>query len=184
MKHHRLLLAALSLSLLAAPALADTVTLKSSDTLTGTILRITPDTVDLKTNFAGLLHIQRDKVKTLRSDTKVTIVNPQGESHAAYVSPIPEATGWRESDAAAPPPGVIPHRHPRHSRHCLTESRLPRSRTLVPPHRPALEKPAHPRRPRHHRQHRFHQHRRPGQFQIHRKTSRNHPQDRRRLRHH
>ncbi len=107
MKHSPSLLASFFLAALAVPVLADNVNLKSNDTLTGTIIRITPDTVDLQTNFAGLLHIQRDKVKTLRSDEKVIIVNPQGESHTAYISPLAQDTGWHESDTATPPSGVI-----------------------------------------------------------------------------
>ncbi|HUO07738.1 MAG TPA: DUF481 domain-containing protein [Phycisphaerae bacterium] len=107
----RYLLPTLLALALSAPALADTISLKSGDTLSGSIKRIGPDTVDLDTNFAGLLHIQRDKIKTLRSDAKVLIVNPQGrggESHTAFVSPLPDATGWHESDSAAAPTLVAP----------------------------------------------------------------------------
>jgi putative salt-induced outer membrane protein YdiY len=104
----RYLLPTLLALALSSPTLADTINLKSGDTLTGTIKRIGPDTVDLDTNFAGLLHIQRDKIKTLRSDAKVLIVDPQGESHTAYVAPLPDATGWHESEAAATPTLVAP----------------------------------------------------------------------------
>ncbi|MGN6370926.1 MAG: DUF481 domain-containing protein [Phycisphaerae bacterium] len=108
MKRSRPFLASLLLAALATPAFPDTVTLKSNDTLTGTITRIAPDTIDLQTDFAGLLHIHRDKVKTLRSDDKVTIINPQGQSHAAYVSPIANAVGWKETESAAPPDALPP----------------------------------------------------------------------------
>ncbi len=80
----------------------DNVVLKSGDTLSGTIVSIGPETIDLSTSFAGMIKIKRETVKSLRSDAKVTVINPQGESHAAYVSPVEGAAGWQETPAAVP----------------------------------------------------------------------------------
>jgi putative salt-induced outer membrane protein YdiY len=98
-----LALAAVTLPL---SAHADNVYLKSGDALTGTITRIGPETVDLTTTYAGPIKIRRDAVRTLRSDAKVTIASPQGDFHTAFVAPIDNGPGWRESDEAIPPTGV------------------------------------------------------------------------------
>ena len=187
MKHAPSLLASILLAVLAAPALPDTVVLKSSDTLTGSVVRITPDTIDLQTNFAGLLHIQARQGQNPplrcqghhhqrrgRIPRRIHLASPRSHRLARVRRP-------QSAHRARP------HRHPRDARNPrrrFPESGLSRPRTLVPPHRPPLEKPAHARRPRHLRQHRLHQHRRPGRLQIRRKAPRNQLQDRRRLRHH
>ena len=102
----RFALAIASCIVSAIPARADNVILLSGDSLTGTITRVSPDTIDLTTSFAGPIKIQRASVRTLRSDAKVNIVSPQGDEHTAYVSPIGTGPGWRESAAATPPTAI------------------------------------------------------------------------------
>jgi len=94
--------ALLALSLSTSLACADNVLLKSGDVLSGTIKQVSPETVDLDTPYAGLIHIKRDSVKTLRSDKTVTITAADGASHAAFVAPVADNSSWHEVDAPAP----------------------------------------------------------------------------------
>ena len=106
MRRH-LPLALLALSLPTSLVFADNVLLKSGDSLTGTIKQISPDTIDLDTPYAGVIHIKRDSVKTLRSDKSVPIAAADGSSHATFVAPLADNSGWHEVPAmvpSAPPP--------------------------------------------------------------------------------
>lgn len=108
---------AVAAALACSAAMADTVILKSGDTFSGTITRISPDAVDVDTPFAGKIAVKRDTIRTLRSENKVNVVDPQGAAHATFIAPLAEGAGWREANAVAPalapvavatPPAALP----------------------------------------------------------------------------
>ncbi len=102
---------ALAIAVTCTAAEADTIVLKSGESFSGTITQITPDSIDVTTSFAGLIHVKPDMVKSLRSDAKVTIVSGE-TAHAAFVAPVAEPAagtkGWHEVEAAAPAVAAAP----------------------------------------------------------------------------
>jgi putative salt-induced outer membrane protein YdiY len=93
-----------------AGVLGDSVVLKSGDQFSGTITRIDATTVDVKTPFAGLIHVKRDTIKSLRSEDKVTVVAEDGTEHQSFVGQTQDGTSWKESPvvvAPPPPPAVL-----------------------------------------------------------------------------
>ena len=98
----------------AAVSRADNVILKSGDTFTGTVTRVDAQNVDVTTTFAGVIHVKRETIKSIRSDARVTIVAADGTEHTAFVGPTADGNAWRESSAvvpvvvAAPPPPPAP----------------------------------------------------------------------------
>jgi len=108
-------------SFAAAQARADDVLLKNGNTLTGTITRINPTTVDLTTDFAGILHVKRETVQSLRTTEQVTLVAADGTEHKTFAAPSEDWVGWHEATAAvaitspppARPPAVTPIALPR-----------------------------------------------------------------------
>lgn len=108
MTHYRLL-SAIVLATLSAGTLqlqADTIILTTGESIPGTIRQINADTIDVETPFAGLIHVKRSAIKTLRSEAPVTIVQPQAQPRQAYVGPVSEGSGWRESADPLPPIAV------------------------------------------------------------------------------
>ncbi len=78
----------LCLSLLAAaPALADVVTLKNGDRLTGVIKDMDSGKLVIKTSYAGEVHIQWSEVKNLSSDKPLTIETKQGKQLIGAAAP-------------------------------------------------------------------------------------------------
>lgn len=98
--------AVMACALVSAVALADTVTLKNGDSVSGTINRVSPDAVEVTTAYAGKVTIKREAVKTLRSEQKVLVVDPSGQTRTTYIAPVSEGAGWREVDAPVPPAPV------------------------------------------------------------------------------
>ena len=74
LRHHRIVagIAACVVILLSAFARADVVTTLDGAQLTGTILKITPKTIELKTTYAGTLTVAMDQVASLHTDTPMT----------------------------------------------------------------------------------------------------------------
>jgi putative salt-induced outer membrane protein YdiY len=102
------LAAAVAAAALTPAAAADTLVLKSGDTFSGTIQKVSPETVEVDTAFAGKLTVKRDTIKTMRSEDRVTIVDPAGAVRRAFLAPVAEGPGWREQDAVAPLPPPPP----------------------------------------------------------------------------
>ncbi len=104
-------------ALASLPAFADTVTLRNGDQLTGSINEVSPAHVIVTTPYAGKLTIDRAAVRTLQSDTAVSVLRPDGSSELRYLSPTTQpviapdstaatqtaAAGWRETEAPVPP---------------------------------------------------------------------------------
>lgn len=97
-----------ALSFAAVAAVADTVTLKNGDKLTGTINEINPTSIVVTTPYAGKLTIERAAVQTLLSEQSVRISRPDGTTDTKFVTPVATGAGWRETatyePAPAPPP--------------------------------------------------------------------------------
>jgi putative salt-induced outer membrane protein YdiY len=92
-------LAMAALLALATPAPADEVTLANGDHVTGTIMRITPATVEVRA-YGAVLEIPRASLKSLRSDQPVAIVSAGGATHTAFVAPSTQPAGFAEAPAA------------------------------------------------------------------------------------
>ena len=96
---------ALAALLFASPrANADTVTLANGDRLTGKVLRLGADRLELQTDYAGKLEIKRTEVAAIRTDGDVRVmlkgeagIGPaRGElplPRIAFVNPTPEQSG-------------------------------------------------------------------------------------------
>ena len=115
----------IALLLTAAPAFADTVTLKNGDKITGTITQVSPKAITVSTPYAGVLTIERSAVRTLQSDHPVAIIRPDGATQERYLSPLAATQpatqaatqsaelGWRETETpnipptGSPPPAVV-----------------------------------------------------------------------------
>jgi putative salt-induced outer membrane protein YdiY len=108
----------------AAPAFADTVTLKNGDKLTGDITEVSPQHILVTTPYAGKITIERPSVRTLQSDHLVTILRPDGSRDLRYLAPATQpavaataaapatqnaAVGWSETETPnIPPTGIAP----------------------------------------------------------------------------
>src|SRR4051812_32638116 len=102
------LIAAISSAAAGLCARADTVVLKSGDTFTGTVTRMDPQTVDVTTNFAGVIHVQRSTIKSIRTEAPVAIVAADGTQHNAFLAPADDGATIRESAVVVPVPPPAP----------------------------------------------------------------------------
>ncbi|HVX86262.1 MAG TPA: DUF481 domain-containing protein [Phycisphaerae bacterium] len=96
------MLPAMVLLLAASSALADTVTLKNGDKITGNITEVSPRAITLSTPYAGTLKIERSAVRTLQSDHPVAVVRADGNTQERYLSPLaPTQPGTQPASGAA-----------------------------------------------------------------------------------
>ncbi len=109
----RLIIAA---SALLVPAFAaDQVVLKNGDILTGTILKKDGATLTLKSEFLGEVHMPWSAVRSLKSDQKMTVALPGGETVAGTVRTAGEELQVITPGAqqkSAPISGVVTLRNP------------------------------------------------------------------------
>jgi len=95
-----------ALSFAAVAAVADTVTLRNGDKITGTINEINPTSIVVTTPYAGKLTIERTAVQTLLSEQTVRISRPDGTTDTKFVTPVATGAGWRETATFETPPSV------------------------------------------------------------------------------
>jgi putative salt-induced outer membrane protein YdiY len=97
------------LMLVSTAALADTVTLKNGDKITGAIHQVSPAAITVVTPYAGQLSIERTAVHSLQSDHPVAIISDNGQIRQRYLSAATEpatqtaALGWRETETPVLP---------------------------------------------------------------------------------
>ncbi len=105
----------------AGRAHADTIVLKNGDRLTGTVLRVSPRVVRIKTSFAGTLKVARGSVKTLQTRGKTAVVGAHGAVRRRVLVENASGAGWHALPAttrvaplkAARPRAVAAHVTPR-----------------------------------------------------------------------
>jgi putative salt-induced outer membrane protein len=73
------LLTAVCLLLLAAPSLADLVTLKNGDRLTGAVVKADDKALVIKTEFAGTVTVQWDAVEEINSTEPLNVFSKSGQ---------------------------------------------------------------------------------------------------------
>ena len=103
------------ISVLLAPAYAaDQVVLKNGDILTGTILKKDGATLTLKSEFLGEVHMPWSAVRSLKSDQKMTVTLPEGETAVGAVQTTGEELQVVTPGApkSAPLSGVVTLRNP------------------------------------------------------------------------
>jgi putative salt-induced outer membrane protein YdiY len=106
----RNVLAAIALLAAAQMAIADTVSLKNGDKITGTIQSVTATSVVVQTPYAGTMTIDKATVKTMQSDKAVAVTLASGQTQQLFLSPTPDGSGWQTSAAFVPPPPPTPPR--------------------------------------------------------------------------
>ena len=103
----RQFLAVIALLAAANAALADTVTLKNGDKITGAIQTVTSTSVVVQTSYAGTMILDRANVKTLQSDKAVPVTLPTGQTQQLFLAPNADGNGWQTSPTlVAPPPSA------------------------------------------------------------------------------
>ncbi len=109
----RLTIAAAALLVPAAFA-ADQVVLKNGDIITGTILKKDGGTLTLKSEFLGEVHMPWSAVKSVKSDQKMTVALPGGETVAGPVQTSGEVLQVVTPGApkSAPLSGIVTMRNP------------------------------------------------------------------------
>lgn len=105
----------ITLAALIGPAFAaDQVILKNGDILTGTILKKDGDTLTMKSEFLGEVHMPWSAVKSLKSDQQMTVNLPGGETAAGPVQTSGEVLQviTPGPPKSAPISGVVSLRNP------------------------------------------------------------------------
>lgn len=69
----------------------DQIILINGDRLTGEVVSLVTDTLRLKTDYAGLLNIKRDKIKTLETENPAYLLLESGEVYYAKIQSLGES---------------------------------------------------------------------------------------------
>ncbi|MBA3913895.1 MAG: DUF481 domain-containing protein [Acidobacteriales bacterium] len=77
---------AVALALLSVPALADQITLKNGDRLTGAIEKSDAKTLVLKTDYAGEIMVQYDQIENIESSGDLHVATPEGKTLVGTVT--------------------------------------------------------------------------------------------------
>jgi putative salt-induced outer membrane protein len=93
---------------------ADQIVLKNGDILTGTVLKKEGDTLTLKSEFLGELHMPWSAVKSLKSGQTMTVALPGGKTVTGTIETRGEELQVHTSNAAiaAPLTGIVTLRNP------------------------------------------------------------------------
>lgn len=90
----------LTLIVLALPALADRITLRNGDRLTGSIVTSDEKTLTLKTEFAGEVKIDRTAITQIESDQVLNVTLKDQGKLQAKVETTPDSATLRKPDGA------------------------------------------------------------------------------------
>ncbi len=83
--------------------LADQVTLKNGDRITGEIIKKDEKAVTLKSAFIGTIAIPWDQVQTVKSDAPLTVVLESGETFQSTLTPTEGKVALREQQRTVDP---------------------------------------------------------------------------------